>query len=204
MNRSLRVYHLKTVFIRPEMNLMTLKSIKHTRTHITTHISTKPQTFFITVKIFFYTKFTPKRPRRRPPYKMPWRMVLERLSWRVTCPNHASFRLLTVTRRASFGSTGELILLRTQSFVLWSRLEMRRRSFLQALGFEGLDPFLRVSKQGPCFIAIEEDGGGIGLFELSETKPITSLRKLPATIDRSCPLSHCFVVLVCDNHLFVF
>ena len=76
--------------------------------------------------------------------------------------------------------------------------------FPSALGFEGLDLFLRVSKLGPCFIAIEEDGGGIGLFELSETKPITSLRKLPATIDRSCPLSHCFVVLVCDNHLFVF
>ena len=28
----------------------------------------------------------------------------------------------------------------------------------QALGFDGLDPFLRVSKQGPCFTAIEEDG----------------------------------------------
>ena len=57
--------------------------------------------------------------------------------------------------------------------------------FPSTLGFEGLDLFLRVSKKGPCFIAIEEDGGGIGLFELSETKLITSLRKLPATIDRS-------------------
>ena len=33
--------------------------------------------------------------RRSPPYKVPWGMVLERLSWLVTCPNHASFRLLT-------------------------------------------------------------------------------------------------------------
>ena len=27
-------------------------------------------------------------PRCCPPSKVPWRMVLERLSWRVTCPNH--------------------------------------------------------------------------------------------------------------------
>ena len=31
--------------------------------------------------------------------------------------------------------------------------------FLQALVFEGLDPFFRVSKQGPCLTAIEEDRG---------------------------------------------
>ena len=31
--------------------------------------------------------------------------------------------------------------------------------FREALGFEVLDPFLRSSKQGPCFTAIEEDGG---------------------------------------------
>ena len=36
------------------------------------------------------------RPRRGPASKVPWRMVLERLQWHVTCPNHASFRLLTV------------------------------------------------------------------------------------------------------------
>ena len=34
------------------------------------------------------------------PSKMPWRMILERPSWRVTCPNHASFRLLTVAKRS--------------------------------------------------------------------------------------------------------
>ena len=36
-------------------------------------------------------------------------MVLERLSWRVTRPNHASFRLLTATRRGSCGPTRKLI-----------------------------------------------------------------------------------------------
>ena len=30
--------------------------------------------------------------------------------------------------------------------------------FPQAFSFEGLDPCLRISKQGPCFTAIEEDG----------------------------------------------
>ena len=30
---------------------------------------------------------------RQPPCKVSWRMALERLSWRVTCPSHASFRL---------------------------------------------------------------------------------------------------------------
>ena len=31
--------------------------------------------------------------------------------------------------------------------------------FPHAAGFESLDPFFRVSKQGPCFTAIEEDRG---------------------------------------------
>ena len=39
--------------------------------------------------------------------------------------------------------------------------------FLQALGFESVDPFfLRVSKQDPCFTALEEDGGDKRLAEL--------------------------------------
>ena len=33
-------------------------------------------------------------------------------------------------------------------------------------GFESLDPFFRVSKQGVCFIAIEEDGGDKRLVQL--------------------------------------
>ena len=38
--------------------------------------------------------------------------------------------------------------------------------FPKALGFDGLDPFLRVNKQGPCFTAIEEDGGDKRLVQL--------------------------------------
>ena len=38
--------------------------------------------------------------------------------------------------------------------------------FSQAFGFEGLDPFIRVSKQGPCFRAEEEDGGNERFVEL--------------------------------------
>ena len=37
--------------------------------------------------------------------------------------------------------------------------------FPQALCFEGLDPFLRVSKQGPRFTAIAGDGGDKRLVE---------------------------------------
>ena len=32
------------------------------------------------------------------------------------------------------------------------------KKFPHALGFESLDPFFRVSRQGPCFTAVEEDG----------------------------------------------
>ena len=35
-----------------------------------------------------------------------------------------------------------------------------------ALGFKNPDPFLRVSMQGPCFTAIEEDGGNKRLLQL--------------------------------------
>ena len=47
-------------------------------------------------------------------------MVSERLSWRVTCPNHASFRLLRVARRGSRGPTRKFILLRNRTLVLCS------------------------------------------------------------------------------------
>ena len=36
----------------------------------------------------------------------------------------------------------------------------------QALGFESLDPFYRVSKRGPCFTAVEENGGDNRLIQL--------------------------------------
>ena len=35
--------------------------------------------------------------------------------------------------------------------------------FPQALGFESLDPFSKVSMQSPCFKATEEDGGKLEL-----------------------------------------
>ena len=38
--------------------------------------------------------------------------------------------------------------------------------FPQALGIQRLDPFPSVSKQGPCFTAIEEDGGDRRLVEI--------------------------------------
>ena len=38
--------------------------------------------------------------------------------------------------------------------------------FPHALGFESLDPLFRVSKHGPFFTAIEEDGGDRRLVEL--------------------------------------
>ena len=40
-------------------------------------------------------------------------------------------------------------------------------TFPLALGFENLDPFLRVSKQGSCLTAIEEDGGDKRLEQLN-------------------------------------
>ena len=39
--------------------------------------------------------------------------------------------------------------------------------FPQAVGCESLDPFFRVSKQAPCFSAIEEDGGDTGTHSSS-------------------------------------
>ena len=58
-----------------------------------------------------------------PATKVPWRMVLERLSWlvHVTCPNPASFPLLTVARTGSCWPTRKFIVLPTQSLVSYSK-----------------------------------------------------------------------------------
>ena len=40
--------------------------------------------------LMLFIQVFPCRPRRRPPSKVPWRMVLERLSWHVTCTSHTS------------------------------------------------------------------------------------------------------------------
>ena len=61
------------------------------------------------------------RPRRRPLSKVPPGIVFERLSWCVTCPNHARFCLQTIARKGSCGPTRKLILLCTQSLVLCSK-----------------------------------------------------------------------------------
>ena len=87
-------------------------------------------------------------------------MILERLSWLVTCPNHISFRLLTVARRTSCEPPRKLILLCTQPLVVCSE------NFSHALDFENLDPFDRVCMQSPCFKAVEEDGNDERLVEL--------------------------------------
>ena len=47
--------------------------------------------------LMLFIQHLPCRLRRQQPSRMPRRMLLERLSLRVTCPNYASFRLLTVT-----------------------------------------------------------------------------------------------------------
>ena len=55
----------------------------------------------------------------------------------VTCPKHASFRLLIAARTGSCGTRKLILLLRTQSLVLCPKYEIRR-SFLYALGFQNL------------------------------------------------------------------
>ena len=85
------------------------------------------------------------------------RVVLEKLSWRVTCLNHAIFCLLTVARRGSCGPKRKLILLRTKSSILCFHKEMRR-SFLRHLVSEGRTLFFRESKQSPRFTATKENG----------------------------------------------
>ena len=94
------------------------------------------------------------RPRLCPSYKVPWIRVLERLSRRATCPNHASFRLSTVARRGSCGPTRKLILLRPVVGLMLQVGEADK--FPHAFGFECLDPSFRVSKQGPRFTTLEE------------------------------------------------
>ena len=85
-------------------------------------------------------------------------MVLERLLWRVTCLNPASFCLLKVARSGFCGPTRNMILLCTQSFGLVLQVGDTKKC-PHALDFKSLDPFFWVSKQGACFAATGEDGG---------------------------------------------
>ena len=116
-------------------------------------------------------------PQCRPPSKMPWRMVLERLSWCVTCMNHASFCLLTVASRGPCGPTRKLILLYTQSVLQVGATE----KFPYALSFESLDPFLQGQQVGSMFHC---SGGG---WSWQETcKVLTCLQSWWCCTTRSC------------------
>ena len=101
----------------------------------------------------------------RPRSKVPWSMVLERLSWHVTCLNHAHFRLLTVARRDFCGPTRKLILFHTQLLVLYSK-KVIWANFLRHLVSKAWILF-SVSKQGPCITATEKDGDDKGLAQLN-------------------------------------
>ena len=101
------------------------------------------------------------------PSKVPWRMVLESLSWRVTCPNLVNYRLLTVGRRGSCGPMKKLILSAPSR---WSCAPSRGCGEVSS-GTWFRTPgsfFVRVSKQGPYFTAIEENGGDKGLVLLQD------------------------------------
>ena len=83
------------------------------------------------------------RSRRCPPSKVPRRMAFERLSWRVTCLNLVRFRLDRCHKK-----------------ILWTHREVHLAPHpvvRLVLGFKSLALFfLRVSKHGPCFTAIED------------------------------------------------
>ena len=78
-------------------------------------------------------------------------MDLERLSWRVTCPNHASLSPGCCQKR--FLQTRKGVDLAPHPVLSLVLKAGDAEKFPQALGFEGLDPFLRVGKQGSCFTA---------------------------------------------------
>ena len=89
-------------------------------------------------------------------------MALESLSWFATCPKHASFRFLTCCQKR-FLWTLKKVDLAAHPVV---GLVLQVGETEKCPGFESLDPFFRVSKQGPCFSAVEEDGGDKRLVEL--------------------------------------
>ena len=60
-------------------------------------------------------------------------MALARPLWRVTCPHHASFHLLTAAKRESCGPRRKLVLLRTQWLVLCCKWEIRGSFLLNLL-----------------------------------------------------------------------
>ena len=116
------------------------------------------------------------RPRRRPPSMVPCRMVLERLSWRVTSANHSIFRFLTVARRGSCGHTTPTV----TGLVLQEGNEEKFPQALKTSGLKRLNPFLMVDKQGPCLTAVKEDGNDKRLVQI-EVGCLFSLAKAAFT-----------------------
>ena len=93
-------------------------------------------------------------------------MVLESLSWFATCPNHASFRFLTCCQKRFLWTLNKVDL--AAHPVVGLVLQVGEAE--KCPGFESLDPFFRVSKQGPCFSAVEEDGGDKRLVDRELTR----------------------------------
>ena len=93
-----------------------------------------------------------------PPPKGPWGMVLERLSWHMTCTNQAAFCLLTVARRGSCSPQGSWS---CSSSSCWPCAQSRRCGEVSSGTWfwkPGSFSFW-ASMQDPCLTAIEEDEG---------------------------------------------
>ena len=91
-------------------------------------------------------------------------MVLERLSWR-DMPEPCKFPSLYSCQKRFLWTNKEIDLAPHPVVSLVLQVGDTEK-FSYALGSESLDPFFRVSKQGPCFTAIEEEGSDKRLAEL--------------------------------------
>ena len=105
---------------------------------------------------------------------------------------------MTVARKGSCRPTRKLTLLYTKPLVLCSKQEVQR-SFLRHLVSKAWILFFRVSKQGPCFTAIVEDGGNkrLGQLELArQVDGVTSKYSLAiATIAEAILMWTCIELL---------
>ena len=83
---------------------------------------------------------------------------MERLLWSVTCLNHDTCQRSMWTHEGADFAPHPVIGLVLQVG--------DAEKFPQALGFEGLDPFLGVSKQCPCFTATKDGGDKVYLCSI--------------------------------------